>query len=214
MLSKKIQILTLIFLSFFFFGEQPVLAGKDKKNSPALLLLEEKKTLSTQKKIIKNNESMGSHTKSSAKKPQISKKISRQPLSKEAVLSKDYYKPQKNRKQLTREFNRHLVDLKNVCSLLNHREVKLKKERENFKLFLKTSLKDPYMTYALKLKFRDVLSLIEAGNSDSLMSLEVFTVSYRRLYNLPENIEKQNYPHIWAKIIYETLECALSQAAV
>ena len=207
------KILALIFL-LSSLGEQLAFADTDKNSSHSLLLL--KAETNTQKRVIKNKEKTARpQSKSSAKNSQISKKTSprRRPLSKEYFLSKAYYKPQKSKKQLTKEFNQHLYDLKNVCRLLNLREEDLKRELKNFKVFLKTNLKDPYMTYKLKLKFKDVLSLIETENSDFLINLEAFAVSYRRLYNLSGNVEKQNYPHIWAKVIYEALECVLNQMA-
>ena len=119
-------------------------------------------------------------------------------------MTKSYYKAQKSKKQLNKEFDIHLEKLKKICDLQKSRKENLKKELKRFKGFLLENLKDPYMVYSLKLKFEDISHLM---HEDFNNSSTAFSLSYRRLYNLPENTKPENYPDTWAKVIYQALKC-------
>ena len=83
----------------------------------------------------------------------------------------------------------------------------MKVQLESFQSFLTTSLKDPNMDYSLQILFADIVSLIEDKNYDNFIDLDTFNSLYRSFYNLPENLEEENYPDDWAKTIFKSIEC-------
>ena len=62
------------------------------------------------------------------------------------------------------------------------------------------------MDYTLQLLFSDIISITKEIHYRDL-NLDTFTRLYILLYNLPENIEIKNYPHRWAKVIAQSIEC-------
>ena len=68
-------------------------------------------------------------------------------LLKEDLLSKNYYKAQKSKKQLLKELDSHFFNLKKTCGMRENQEEELKKHIEKLNSFLRKSLKDPL--YAL-----------------------------------------------------------------
>lgn len=166
----------------------------------------------TKTKLSKNsnkppeNESKN-QSKQTAKAPVQTGKKSRKPLSKEALLPKTYSTAKKTEKQLNKEFHTQLTQLESICRISKNRKKELDTQLENFKDFLSESLKDPYIAYTLQLKFRDILSLIASEQTKNI-NTEAFSLSYRRLYNLPEDIKPEDYPDLWAKALYESIKCA------
>lgn len=174
-----------------------------KKNKSAKQKIQKQQIKKDKKNILKTSSSKNSKTLS----------IKRQLSTKESIVGKDYYIPKQNKQQLNQNLNQHLLDIKNICKEEANQDPKKTSEslRQKIRLlsaFLKTSLQnDPYMTYELKIQFRNILDSLEAQDSDSLMSLESFTLSYRMLYNLPEDINWDDYSSHWAKVIHNALEC-------
>ena len=140
------------------------------------------------------------------KKP--SRAAKRQPLSfsKQGVLPKDYYKPKKTKQQLSLGLNQKVNNLQRACSAEANKKETLIEELKVLKAFLERNLQDPYMIYAARLEFGDFLSLMEEGWDEGI-PLTNFALAYRRLYNLPEDIKPENYPHPWAKNVQTALKC-------
>ncbi|MDE0092347.1 MAG: hypothetical protein OXN83_03565 [Oligoflexia bacterium] len=129
-------------------------------------------------------------------------------LAKEKFLSQDYYKAKNSKEELEIEFKKHLEYLKKTCEEKEDKKEFLQKQLNSFDDFLKTSLTDPNMDYSLQLLFSDITSLLEEINYNNSIELGIFTLSYRRWYNLPEDIEVKDYPDNWAKMIAQSIECA------
>ena len=116
------------------------------------------------------------------------------------------YKPKVEKEVLMTEFEKHLESFKKECDLFSENK-KLERDAKMTQLinFLTKSLKDPYMDYETALLFADVLSIMEERN---LKTSKSFNLSYRYLYNVPEEVKDvKNYEHEWAKIIYESIRC-------
>ena len=129
-------------------------------------------------------------------------------LAKNNFLPKDYYKAKKNKKELEQEFEKHLESLKETCGTTENKKEFFQNQLKSFHIFLNTSLKDPNMDYALQILFSDIASIIEYKNYSNFINWDAFNLLYRRLYNLPENMEVTDYPDNWAKIISQSIKCA------
>ena len=143
-------------------------------------------------------------------KPKPAGAISKQRLlAKKDALPKDYHRAKKSKTELEQDFETHLENLIQTCEQTENKKEFLKTQLVSFDSFLKTSLKDPNMDYILQLLFSDITSALEEANSAHSINLDTFSRFYRMLYNLPENIAVKDYPDNWAKIIAQSIECAL-----
>lgn len=188
-------LLSLFILSL---GGQPADAGESKRANSNSSSKKEEKSAESKKT---------SHKKQ--KKPRLKtkkrlKKSSRRLTTKESFLPSDYYKPKKTAKELSQEFDRHIQDLKTVCEIKENQSKVLTEKLKDLQDFLKTSLKDPYMNYKLKLEFGDLLDIME---DNLILDLNDFVLSYRLLYNLPENTKQEDYYHSWAQDLFQILKC-------
>lgn len=129
-------------------------------------------------------------------------------LTKEELLGIDYYQAKKSEEELMRDFNRHLSKLQKFCEASEYQVEELEKILADFIDFLRSEARDPYMIHSVKLKFKDVLSSIEDHNGQPVTDVGDFTLSYRRLYNLSEDVGVEDYPS-WAQVVHKAIRCTL-----
>ena len=163
---------------------------------PTFSQQEEKKVLSISSRNKKNLPLKNQFTTASIKK-----------IEKRDFLPASYYKAKKQRKELLIEFDTHLSNIKKSCTLSKNRKKRFDKILKNLILFLKESLKDPYIFHNIKMRFGSLLGTIEPETNQAIVSLEDFNVSYFNSYKLPKNLKMKDYPHNWAKVISKALTC-------
>ena len=202
---RSMKLLTIYFMAFLFILPNCVsVTGQSDKKSRQKIIQKKNKPKITVKKPTTNTQIKKTINRQTKKMKSISKK---RLLAKEDILPKDYYKPEKSKKELQTEFEKHLENLNQTCETKSDREEFLQKQLNSFEDFLKTSLKDPNMDYTLRLLFSDINSVLEEMNYNNSINLNTFIRLYRMLYKLPEDIEIKDYPDNWAKTIAQSIEC-------
>ena len=163
----------------------------------------------SQKIIQKKNKSKTVIKKTKTKiKKTVNRNTRKRLLAKEALLPKNHYKSKKSKKELETEFEKHLENIKQTCEIKDDKKKFLQKQLNFFNNFLNISSQDPNMDYTLHLLFSDIINTLKETNYNDFISLDTFTLFYRMLYKLPEDIEIVNYPDNWAKTIAQSIECA------
>ena len=138
----------------------------------------------------------------------INPKVKKRLLAKEDAFPEGYYKPKKTRYELEKEFKEHLKNIMKTCDdTIKNKKDFFHETMNNFYKFLEISLKDHNLDYGIKLLFSDISYVLEEISEGIYIDLDSFILSYRSLYQIPDEIEIENYSHEWAKIIAKAIRC-------
>ena len=221
--GMKLPLIYFLLFVFFLPHCMSLQEPSDKKSSKTIKLERNKfkatpkktqtkiKSQSSERWNLRKNKNSRKNLRSSksTRRNQLVKAVSKKRLlAKDDILPKNYYKAKKNKKELREEFEKHLENFKQICEISEDKKELLTKQLNFFENFLQTSLRDFNMDYALQLLFSNIVSLFEETNENNFIDLDTFTRSYRMLYNLPEDLEINDYPDNWAQTIAQSLKCA------
>ena len=195
----------LIFL--LFFPHCVSFKEPDSQNSRQQIKRKTQSILRNQPLELKGNNRTNQIKKHKAvsKRRMLAKKAT---VKKEKILPINFHQAQKSKVELQMKFDQHLENLRKTCEIQENKKLFFTKQLNSFNRFLKTSLKDFNMDYTLQLLFADVSGAIDEKNHEDSINLESFILFYKRLYNLPEDIEVKDYPDEWAQIIVQSINCS------